>query len=251
MTPLFPRPIAHRGLHDRGKGVIENSAAAFEAAIAHGYDIECDVQLSSDGVPFIFHDDTFDRLTAASGPSGDRPMSEVRSLVLKGSADNAVPQTLEEFLAQVAGSAGLQVELKQQPTPQRTAALANAVAAQIASYSGPLTLESFDPNLIRALRRAGVSAPIGIVTYDYNEPDWDASLPTWQKFVLRHQLHWPWTRFDFISCRGKDLGLPAVRFFRSLGVEVTAWTIESPEQAASALKHADQIVFEGYLPQIG
>ena len=45
--PLFPNPIAHRGLHDRASGVIENSASAFEAAIAGGFAIECDVQLSS------------------------------------------------------------------------------------------------------------------------------------------------------------------------------------------------------------
>ena len=40
----FLRPIAHRGLHDAAKGVIENTAAAFEAAIAKGYGIECDVR---------------------------------------------------------------------------------------------------------------------------------------------------------------------------------------------------------------
>ena len=67
--PVFDRPIAHRGLHDRAKGVIENSRSAFEAAIAGGYAIECDVQLSKDAEPFIFHDDSFDRLTAVKGAS--------------------------------------------------------------------------------------------------------------------------------------------------------------------------------------
>jgi len=52
--PTFDRPIAHRGLHDRASGVIENSRSAFEAAIARGFTIECDVQISSDGVPVIF-----------------------------------------------------------------------------------------------------------------------------------------------------------------------------------------------------
>jgi glycerophosphoryl diester phosphodiesterase len=40
----FLRPTAHRGLHDAAKGIIENTAAAFEAAIAKGYGIECDVR---------------------------------------------------------------------------------------------------------------------------------------------------------------------------------------------------------------
>ena len=43
-NPLFPRPIAHRGLHDRANGVIENSAAAFEAAMAANFAaIDCRV----------------------------------------------------------------------------------------------------------------------------------------------------------------------------------------------------------------
>src|SRR4051794_262252 len=61
-APMFPQPIAHRGLHERAIGIIENSASAFEAAIIGGFTIECDVQLSSDGVPVIFHDDDMTRL---------------------------------------------------------------------------------------------------------------------------------------------------------------------------------------------
>ena len=36
---LLARPVAHRGLHDRAVGVIENSPAAFARAIAAGYGI--------------------------------------------------------------------------------------------------------------------------------------------------------------------------------------------------------------------
>jgi hypothetical protein len=56
------------------------------------------------------------------------------------------------------------------------------------------------------------------------------------------------TRFAFISCRDVSLNLPAVRFFRALGVPVTSWTIKSQVDADAALRHADQIVFEGFLP---
>ena len=38
--PLFPNPVAHRGLHDRASGIIENSASAFEAAIIAGFAID-------------------------------------------------------------------------------------------------------------------------------------------------------------------------------------------------------------------
>jgi glycerophosphoryl diester phosphodiesterase len=248
MPKLFDRPIAHRGLHDRAKGVIENSHAAFEAAITAGYAIECDVQLASDGVPFIFHDDDFDRLTKATGPSDAKPIADVQKLVLTDSAAGDVPQTFDQFLAQIAGRAMLQIELKMQRNAEKTRALAESVTRSLSSYRGPYTLESFDPNLLVALRKAGARAPLGIITYGYDEPDWDTKVTPWQRVILRNLLHWPMTRFDFISCRNVSLELLAVRLFRALGVPVTSWTIKSVTDASAALQHADQIVFEGYLP---
>ncbi|HZY67411.1 MAG TPA: glycerophosphodiester phosphodiesterase family protein, partial [Devosia sp.] len=161
MSRLFERPIAHRGLHDRAAGVIENSPAAFEAAISGGYAIECDVQLSSDGVPFIFHDDDFERLTAATSRSDGLPIAEVQKLVLTGSSTGETPQRLTEFLAQIAGRTQLQIELKQQADEARTTKLAVEVASALKGYPGPYTVESFDPRLLAALRRAGVRAPLG------------------------------------------------------------------------------------------
>ena len=68
-TAFLNKPIAHRGLHDRTAGVIENSRAACTAAVQAGYGIEIDLQLSSDGVAMVFHDDHLDRLTPAAGPT--------------------------------------------------------------------------------------------------------------------------------------------------------------------------------------
>ena len=60
---LTARPIAHRGLHDAANGVIENTATAFSAAIAGGYGIETDLQISRDGEAMVYHDDALGRLT--------------------------------------------------------------------------------------------------------------------------------------------------------------------------------------------
>jgi glycerophosphoryl diester phosphodiesterase len=245
---VFDRPIAHRGLHDAAAGVIENSRSAFEAAIAKDYAIECDLQLSSDGVPFVFHDDDFDRLTDASGPSNGLPISDVQALVLKGSAAGDRPQRFTEFLAQIGGRTMLQIELKPQPDADGTRRLATAVADALSNYGGHFALESFDPHVLIALRRKGVTAPLGIITYGYDEPAWDQKLTTSQRFILKHLLHWPLSRFDFISCRDVSLDIPAVQLFRATGMTVTSWTITSPEAAKRALRHADQILFEGFLP---
>lgn len=246
--PHFDRPIAHRGLHDRAHGVIENSRSAFEAAIARGFTIECDVQLSSDGVPVIFHDDDLERLTGRKGPVSSLTIAELTATPLLGSTAGDCPQRLTEFLKQIGGRVLLQVELKRQPNAAMSDQLAKTAAAAIAAYDGPMTVESFDPGLLSRMRGQGYKGPLGIITYAYDQKDWDGDLSNGQRTILRHLLHWPWTRFSFISCFVKALDLPAVRFFRALGVPVTAWTIRTPEERRLAAAGADQIVFEGFDP---
>lgn len=246
---LFPNPIAHRGFHDLSNGVIENTASAFEAAIAGGYAIECDVQLSSDGVPYIFHDDKLDRLVGRQGRSDEIAIDEICALPLLHSATGDRPQRFTEFLAQIAGRTLLQIELKRQKTKAGTEALAREVTKALATYKGENVIESFDPTLLIAMRRAGYPGKLGIITYAYKRDDWDPDMSPGLKFAARHLLHWPATRFDFISCQDEALDLPAVRFFRALGIPVTAWTVKSQQQAEKALTQSDQLVFEGFVPR--
>ena len=57
------RPYAHRGLHDKAKGIVENSASAVKAAMGKGYAIEVDLRATAGNMPVVFHDVTLDRLT--------------------------------------------------------------------------------------------------------------------------------------------------------------------------------------------
>lgn len=249
--PPFDRPIAHRGLHDRAAGIIENSRSAFEAAIARGFAIECDLQLSSDGEAIVFHDDALERLTGQSGFLRDRSAAELTALSLLDSSAGDRPMRFDEFLDQIGGRTLLQIELKRQRDDEATARLAARVAAGLSGYRGPVVIESFDPGMLVAMRRHGYAGSAGIITYAYDRPGWDPKLTDWQRFVLRHLLHWPWTRFDFISCSYQALDLPVVRFLRNLGMPVTAWTVRTAEEAGRARQGADQIVFEGFDPNSG
>lgn len=249
--PVFDRPIAHRGLHDRALGVIENSRSAFAAAMARGFPIECDLQLSRDGVPVVFHDDELERLTGISGAVGSLSAEELAATPLLGSAAVDAPQRLSDMLAQIGGRVLLQIELKHQPTAAMRETLAREVAGAVSGYRGAVALESFDPHLLTALRRHGYKGPLGIITYDYRDKSEDLHLSDRDRFVLRHLLHWPWTRFGFISCYRGALGLPAVRFWRALGMPVTAWTVRTPGERAAVAGLADQVVFEGFDPERG
>jgi glycerophosphoryl diester phosphodiesterase len=245
---MFPNPVAHRGLHDRAEGYIENSASAFEAAIVGGFAIECDLQLTSDGVPVVFHDDGMKRLLGKDGLVADTTAAEITTSPLLGSAAGDCPQRFVDFLSQIGGRALLQIELKHQRDVAGTQLLARAAAEALKSYNGPVTVESFDPHLLTAIRQFGFTGLRGIITYDYADSDQNSHLTDDQRFTLRHLLHWHETQFDFISCDKNALQLPAITFWRALGKPVTAWTIRSQVEADAAAPFADQIVFEGFAP---
>lgn len=250
LRPVFDQPIAHRGLHNRAAGTIENTASAFEAAIDGDYAIECDLQLTSDGVPVVFHDDVLKRLAGREGRPRDLTVAEMTALPLLDSTVDDRPQTFGQLLQQVDGRTLLQVELKRQLPGAPSHQLAKAAAEAVVGYRGPLVFESFDPTLIVLLRRYGFTGAVGIITYRYDQPDWEGGLTNTQRTVLRHLLHYPWSRFDFISCEQTALDLGAVKFFRNTGMPVASWTIRSQEQAdAARLAGADQIVFEGFQPR--
>src|SRR3989304_763460 len=84
---LTARPIAHRGLHDASAGVIENTASAFNAAIAGGYGIETDLQISGDGEAMVHHDDAFGRLTEGTGALAGMTAAEIKTVHFKASTD--------------------------------------------------------------------------------------------------------------------------------------------------------------------
>jgi glycerophosphoryl diester phosphodiesterase len=113
LDPRFLRlPLAHRGLHDRSRGVIENSRSAVIAAIDAGYGIEIDIQAAADGEAMVFHDEALPRLTEAPGLVADHTAAVLSGFRLRGS-DETIP-TLPEILALVGGRAPLLIEVKDQ-----------------------------------------------------------------------------------------------------------------------------------------
>src|SRR5262249_53082329 len=104
------RPIAHRGLHDESKGIVENSASAIEAAIAKDFAIEVDTQCAANGVPGVVHDRTLDRLTAESGPVAERDAGALCNIPLRNSRDLIL--SLEGLLGLVDGRVPILIEVK-------------------------------------------------------------------------------------------------------------------------------------------
>lgn len=98
--------IGHRG----HAGSTENTLAAFHEAAAMGADmVEFDVQLSSDGIPVLFHDYTLKRLTGRKGSIRKRTAKYLTNLELPKSL--RIP-TLRDVLVTVAPQIPLNIELK-------------------------------------------------------------------------------------------------------------------------------------------
>jgi glycerophosphoryl diester phosphodiesterase len=239
---LIERPIAHRGLHDASRGIVENTASAFAAAMGRNYAIECDLRLSADGEAMVFHDATLERLTAIRGRVIERTAAALKQVALRGSADRI--QTLPELLDQVRGRVPLVIELKSQW--DRSLALARRTAGIVEGYDGPLALMSFDPDVVAGLAWLAPRVPRGVVAE--RESVMDARLDLARRLGLRHFSHVASCRPHFLSYHADGLPYGPSRAFRQAGLPVICWTVRDSEAASRARRYADQITFEGFLP---
>jgi glycerophosphoryl diester phosphodiesterase len=242
-------PIAHRALHDRAAGRIENSPAAIKAAIAAGYAIEIDLQLSADGVAMVFHDEELDRLTDETGPVNTRTAADLGRIRLKGSTD-AIP-TLAQVLTLVAGRVPLLIEIKDQtltmgPTDGRLEA---ATAEALQGYRGDVALMSFNPASVAHMAHRLPHIPRGITTSSFDPEDW-APVPAEACDRLRQIPDYDVTLSSFISHQGNDLARPRVAELKAKGAAILCWTIRSPEDEAKARTIADNVTFEGYAARL-
>jgi len=229
LTGLIARPFAHRGLH--GPGRIENSRAAFEAAIEAGSGIELDVQASADGEAMVFHDADLARLADARGALAAWSAAELGRFRLNGSSET-IP-TLGEILALIGGRTPLLIEVK---SPNRSvAALCRSVAAALTGYTGSVGVMSFNPEAGAWFARHAPERLRGLVV-------------TEQKKGLRGLFSRPlalWrSRADFLAYDIRDLPSRFADAQRARGMPVLTWTVRTLAERARAAEHASQIIYE-------
>ncbi len=243
-------PIAHRALHDRANGRIENSPAAIAAAIDAGYGIEIDVQLSRDGVAMVFHDYELDRLTGETGPVRARDAAELANIALTDGRGDMIP-TLGDVLSQVAGQVPLLIEIKDQDGTLGPAVgrLEQAVADDLEGYQGDVAVMSFNPNAVRVFGGMAPRVPRGLTTCGFPPEHW-APVPRQRLARLAAIPDFDAAGACFISHHLAELDSAPVSRLKARGVPILCWTVRTPEQEAEARKLADNITFEGYAAEI-
>ncbi|MBC8130228.1 MAG: glycerophosphodiester phosphodiesterase [Rhizobiaceae bacterium] len=213
---------------------MENSLGAARAAIAGRFGIECDVMLSRDRVPIVFHDTTLERLTMASGRVSDWAWEEL-SLLALGNTKGQIPSA-RQFLTLIGGQVPVVMELKG-TSPREDEDFLERLMPVISRYKGPLALMSFDPWLIDQAIAAG-GFPVGL-TAEGNRPEaFEAHREVFSRGC------------SFVSYNVQHLPNPFVEWVRTeQGAPAITWTVRTLEDLIATRTHADQMTFEGFVPQ--
>ncbi|MBR0752716.1 glycerophosphodiester phosphodiesterase [Bradyrhizobium jicamae] len=242
---LTARPVAHRGLHDAARGVMENMPAAAHAAVAGNFAIECDIQLTSDGEAMVHHDDALGRLTEGSGALLTKTAAELKAVKFKATGEQMM--TLGDLCDLTAGRVPLVIEVKSQFGGDRK--LVRRMADVLAGYSGPVVGMSFDPDQVVALREFMPNLTRGIVAQrSYDDGHWDRLTPA-QRDSMLYLRHGFRTEPHFVAYWVNQLPSPAPWIARNVfGCSLLTWTVRTPEQRERAAQYADQMIFEGFVP---
>jgi glycerophosphoryl diester phosphodiesterase len=230
---LFPAhravAIAHRG---GSKLRPENTLAAFDHAASLGVDgFECDVHLSSDGVPVVIHDATLERTTAGIGPVAARTAREL-SLVDAGARfgesvgfpfrdlGHGVPRLAD--LLDRHPDMPIVVEIKGDD-PKVVPAVVSALRAS--RRPGRYVIGGFSQPVLDAVRQLAAEFPTG------------ASRQEVKAAIRRSYLRIPPRRSGYavfqvpFMFHGKQIfHAPFVRTVSRAGVAVQAWIIDEEEE---------------------
>jgi len=244
-------PIAHRGFHNlnnafsMGKGP-ENSKAAILAAANLGFAIEIDVQISSDFVPFVFHDYNLDRLSTGKGPIKDFSSQRIASFNL---VNNENIPSLDEILSLLSGKTPLIIEIKDQDgfMGENVGVLEAKIAENLKNYDGLVAVMSFNPNSILEFGKLMPTIPRGLVTDSFDQKAWNF-LPEDKLKDLASISSADELGISFISHRYNKLSSDIVSLHRKNSRRILSWTISNKLMSKKALRYSENITFEGFYP---
>ena len=227
---LTAQPFAHRGLH--GSGIVENSRAAFRAAIARGHGIEFDVQAAIAGEAMVFHDAELDRLTDAHGRLDAQTAEAIGAIRLRGS-DETIPR-LDEVLRLVGGRVPVLIEVKSQR--HRITGLCLAVRRALEGYRGRVAVMSFDPRVPAWFGEHSERTVRGLVV--------TAPPPQTIRHRVERMLAMRAAHPDFVAHDVRQLPTALTQRLRAKGVPVLTWTVRGDADRRVAALHADQAIYE-------
>ena len=226
--------LAHRGLHNTK--FPENSLGAFENAMNLNFAIELDVRLLKDGTVVVFHDHNLRRVCNEDIDLNELNKEDLSKYKLFNT--NYTIPTLKEVLTFVNGKVPIMIELK---PVRRKEKLSQKVYDLIKNYKGDIAVKSFNPFAVIWFKKHAPKIPRGMLSSFFD----GIYLPFLYKPILKKLRLFKYVKPDFISY---DINNLPNKYVSQKQVPIIAWTITSKEMEKIAFKHADNIIFENYLP---
>ncbi len=239
---LTAKPIAHRGLHDAGAGVPENSLTSFEAACRTGYPIEMDVQITADGEAVVFHDYELERLTGSAGRVAELVWRDISTYRLAGTGE-AIP-SLSQALDLVDGRVPVIVEIKN--PGRRSGRLERAIHTKLIRYDGAHAVSSFNPISLAWFARRAPQIPRGQNVTHF--PLSNHHYPWPVRTALKHMAFNPISKPHFVVFDHRALPNRAASRARRRGLPLLAYTIRNDRERTATENHVDNYIFENFRP---
>lgn len=240
-APFCGRTFAHRGLFSADQQVPENSLAAFRAAVAAGYGVELDVQLTRDHRVVVFHDNNLLRACGIDAPVDAFEYDQLKEFSLFGTGER-IP-LFSEVLETIGGRIPMIVELK---SGGDWKTLCQMTRELLEAYRGDYCVESFHPLLVRWFY---LNAPKMLRGQLSEAARYSRKgLPLYQAVMMSRLLTNLLAHPQFIAYRVGPKCLSA-RICEAFGAMRVAWTARPDDDHARLTRANDAIIFEHYLPQ--
>lgn len=245
-----PALVAHRG----AAGVApENTIAAFKAGRASGVDMfEIDVQLSADGVPFLFHDDTPARTTNVEEVFPERANDPVTSFTWAelqqldaGSyfgpkyAGERIPH-LDDAARIGTSATGVFIEIK---SPKNSPGVEQVVADALATNPDWQKLVTADKVKVLGFDEASnrifsaIAPQIPLQQLSSTVPDL-ATLESWDEFA------------DSVGTNYRNLTAEQAANVKAAGMLIGVYTVNSPEAVQHSIDLGVDVVTTDFPEQV-
>lgn len=157
---------AHRGASEYAP---ENTMSSFYLGLLQGANgIETDVQRTKDGVLVLFHDDTLDRVTNATGKLSDYSLEQLKNIKIEGNATTGFYDrivTLREFLEAFSEyDISFAIELKGEGVEADTLAMIEEFG-----ILEKTTFTSFQFEYIKKIKELNPKARVGWLTFSISD----------------------------------------------------------------------------------
>ena len=231
--------FAHRGFFDNQKGIPENSLLSFENAIINNVGIELDIQLSSDGIPMVFHDADLERMCGVKGKVWEYTAAELQTMSLSGT-EHTIP-TLAQTLAVIDGRVPIIVEHKMD---RIDTAVCEKSYALLKDYTGAWCMKSFDPRAVMWYKSNAPQVIRGQLAQEYWKEEKFAGSPLYTalSFLVSNVI----TRPDFISYKYADADNISLNLCRLMGAKTACWTLKSADDYNSVKSKFDMYIFDSF-----